>query len=168
MEERNAARQAELELKREERKRDGFNERAQPDRERSKWKAASLRRWSEATTFQKGCKPLWNLSRASTAALHDENRGIARALARYGKQGRWHHHDRVDLIYEKRRTEMINFTARIRTRRSSADSHSRSRPLLLVQVVAAPIRLPVEFGVLERAKLAAINPTRFSPVLAHS
>lgn len=90
LEERNAARQAELELKREERKRDELNERAQRDRERSEMEGRIAAQMERSNNISEGLQAAMESLRASAAGAARRNQGIARALARHGKQGRSH------------------------------------------------------------------------------
>ena len=100
LEERNAARQAELELKREERKRDELNERAQRDRERSEMEGRIAAQMERSNNISEGLQAAMESLRASTAALHDEiseSREHSHDMANKVD----HIYDRVDLIYEK-------------------------------------------------------------------
>lgn len=100
LEEQNAARQAELDLKREERKLDELNERARRDRERSEMEGRIAAQMERSNNISEGLQAAMESLRTSTEALHDEI-----------KESREHSHDmankvdhiydRVELIYEK-------------------------------------------------------------------
>ena len=96
----NAARQAELELKREERKRDELNERAQRDRERSEMEGRIAAQMERSNNISEGLQAAMESLRASTAALHDEIRE-SREHSHDMANKVDHIYDRVDLIYEK-------------------------------------------------------------------
>ena len=98
LEERNAARQAEL--KREERKRDELNERAQRDRERSEMEGRIAAQMERSNNISEGLQAAVESLRASTAALHDEIRE-SREHSHDMANKVDHIYDRVDLIYEK-------------------------------------------------------------------
>ena len=111
LEERNAARPAELELKREERKRDELNERAQRDRERSEMEGRIAAQMERSNNISEGLQAAMESLRASTAALHDEIRESREHWHDEIRESREHWHDmankvdhiydRVDIIYEK-------------------------------------------------------------------
>ena len=98
LEERNAARQAEL--KREERKRDELNERAQRDRERSEMEGRIAAQMERSNNISEGLQAAMESLRASTSALHDEIRE-SREHSHDMANKVDHIYDRVDLIYEK-------------------------------------------------------------------
>lgn len=97
---RNNERKVELELKREERKRDELNERAQRDRERSEMEGRIAAQMERSNNISEGLQAAMESLRASTAALHDEIRE-SREHSHDMANKVDHIYDRVDLIYEK-------------------------------------------------------------------
>lgn len=97
---RNNERKAELELKREKRKRDELNERAQRDRERSEMEGRIAAQIERSNNISEGLQAAMESLRASTAALHDEIRE-SREHSHDMANKVDHIYDRVDLIYEK-------------------------------------------------------------------
>ena len=89
-----------LDLKREERKRDELNERAQRDRERSEMEGRIAAQMERSNNISEGLQAAMESLRASTAALHDEIRE-SREHSHDMANKVDHIYDRVDLIYEK-------------------------------------------------------------------
>ena len=87
-------------LKREERKRDELNERAQRDRERSEMEGRIAAQMERSNNISEGLQAAMESLRASTAALHDEIRE-SREHSHDMANKVDHIYDRVDLIYEK-------------------------------------------------------------------
>ena len=93
-------RKANIDLRREERKQDEVNERAQRDRERSEMEGHIAAQMERSNNISEGLQAAMESLRASTAALHDEI-GESREHLHDMANKVDHIYDRVDLIYEK-------------------------------------------------------------------
>ena len=100
LEEKQAKWQAELEVKREERKRDELQEQARKNREDSEWKGQIATQMARSNTLIEGVKTLMESVLVSNDALHadfmtsrERSQGMADDVT--------HIRDRVDLLYDK-------------------------------------------------------------------
>lgn len=100
LEERNSVRASEIELAREQRKREELAERAKRDRERSEMEGRIVSQMDRSNTVLEGVKTLMESVLVSNQALHEDfvtsrerSQGMAADVT--------HIRDRVDLIYEK-------------------------------------------------------------------